>query len=328
MAKLCFSLSLTFILISSVVGYEEIGHKTDKRKGKSLFVIVNFPNEVCTTNTGYNGTCLAPSECIGTGGAALGSCAKGFGICCYYYLRACGGEQTRNQTYLQNPNWPGAFTTSEDVECKYTFSRLHSNVCQLRLDFDQFELGPPLSDNVRCTTTTPATDMVTLGHGSGREESTTLCGYNSGQHVYLDLGTAGSTTTTDAFIKFRLDSTTFSSFNRKWNIKASQIECDRNYHAPQGCLQYFYGNHGTGTIIAFNYDNPSSGYIGHLSGSYTICVRRERSQCVIAWTPPRYSEDPMGLSVSGNANSDHARGSCRSGDTTYPGQSICKEQYK
>ena len=30
-----------------------------------------------------------------------------------------------------------------------------------------------------------------------------------------------------------MDTTNWSSYKRKWNILASQIECDRNYHAPQ-----------------------------------------------------------------------------------------------
>jgi len=315
---------LTLYLTCLVAGDQN----TSARDGKSLFVIVNFPNEECTTTTGYNGTCMAPSECIGTGGAALGSCAKGFGICCYYYLRGCGGVQAYNQTYLQNPNWPGPVTVDQDLECTFTFPRLHSQVCQLRLDFAQFELGPPISDRVLCTSTTPATDTLTLVHAGGRTEPTLLCGYNTGHHVYLDM----ASTDTMAFIRFRLDSTRFGTFNRIWNIKASQIECNKNYHAPQGCLQYYYGDHGVGSVTAFNYDNPTTAYVGHLAGSYSICVRRESGMCVIGWTPPQYSQDPLGFSISGRDTSDHARGSCRySSDpaytSPYPAQSECKQQY-
>ena len=110
---------------------------------------------------------------------------------------------------------------------------------------------------------------MSLVHSSGsytREETTHLCGYNTGYHVYLDMGAVGTYPPTQAYIEIKLDSDNWSSFNRRWNILASQIECDGNYHAPQGCLQYFAGNDGQGTVEAFNYNNPSSSYIGHLQG--------------------------------------------------------------
>lgn len=34
----------------------------------------------------------------------------------------------------------------------------------------------------------------------------------------------------------------------------------------QGCLQYYFGNGGSGTVEAFNYNQPTSGYEGHLQG--------------------------------------------------------------
>ena len=34
----------------------------------------------------------------------------------------------------------------------------------------------------------------------------------------------------------------------------------------QGCLQYYFGNGGSGTVEAFNYNQPTSGYEGHLLG--------------------------------------------------------------
>ena len=80
------------------------------------------------------------------------------------------------------------------------------------------------------------------------------------------MGALGTSPSSQAYIKIKLDSDNWSSYKRRWNILASQIECDSNYHAPQGCLQYFYGNGGQGTVEAFNYNQPSSGYIGHLSG--------------------------------------------------------------
>ena len=156
-----------------------------------------------------------------------------------------------------------------------------------------------------------------------------LCGYNTGYHVYLEMGAVGTSPSTKAYIKFDLDSANWKSYNRRWNILASQIECDRDYHAPQvrlewrkvnsnhgyyifsnitvkerkqlflrglficqGCLQYFFGNGGQGTVETFNYNQPTEAYVGHLNGDYSICIRREKGQCAIGWTPPKYSEEP------------------------------------
>ena len=45
----------------------------------SLFSIVHFPNEGCSSSkdNGRNGTCFTASECSDKGGAAYGNCAAG-----------------------------------------------------------------------------------------------------------------------------------------------------------------------------------------------------------------------------------------------------------
>lgn len=49
----------------------------------NLFTIVNFTNTQCYTPEGRIGTCYHPLECSEIGGQPLGSCAQGFGVCCY-----------------------------------------------------------------------------------------------------------------------------------------------------------------------------------------------------------------------------------------------------
>ena len=48
----------------------------------SLFTIVRFKNEACSTTTGGNGTCYSSSDCSSLGGSISGVCASGFGVCC------------------------------------------------------------------------------------------------------------------------------------------------------------------------------------------------------------------------------------------------------
>ena len=99
--------------------------------------------------------------------------------------------------------------------------------------------------------------------------------------VYLEMGAVGTSPASQAFIKIKLDSDNWSSYRRRWNILASQIECEGNYHAPQGCLQYLMGS--IGSIKSFNYDTTST--YDHLSDQdYMVCVRRESGHCKIGWS--------------------------------------------
>ena len=40
----------------------------------------------------------------------------------------------------------------------------------------------------------------------------------------------------------------------------------------QGCGQYYYGNGGSGTLLAFNYDQPNFNYYAKLLGNSTFSV--------------------------------------------------------
>ena len=109
-----------------------------------------------------------------------------------------------------------------------------------------------------------------------------------------------------------------------------QVDCTRGHHAPAGCLQWHTGNTGAGTVEAFNYRQETGGHEGHLAGVYNICIRcpscslspnmmtvfrrRETGRCGIAWTPPAYSDDVFGFSVTGGATSQKARGACTTND--------------
>ena len=48
----------------------------------SLFTIVSFKNDACTSLTGNNGTCYSSKDCIKQGGIRSGTCSSGFGVCC------------------------------------------------------------------------------------------------------------------------------------------------------------------------------------------------------------------------------------------------------
>ena len=63
----------------------------------------------------------------------------------------------------------------------------------------------------------------------------------------------------------------------------TQFSCDYENLAPQGCLQYHFGNSGAGNVESFNF-NAGAGI--HLANqNQMICVRREANMCKICWSP-------------------------------------------
>ena len=93
--------------------------------------------------------------------------------CSNFRTSTCGSTVTQNCTYISNPSYP----TSEAVSssCSYTVTPISSDICQLRLDFDNFDL----------TEATPITgaciDTFDVTSGSSRDYYA-LCGTLSGQH--------------------------------------------------------------------------------------------------------------------------------------------------
>jgi hypothetical protein len=56
-----------------------------------------------------------------------------------YFPASCGGVARENGTYFVNPNHPE--TTDGTGSCQLTILKLHPEICQIRLDFEQFALA-------------------------------------------------------------------------------------------------------------------------------------------------------------------------------------------
>ena len=102
----------------------------------SLFSIVQFPNEECTSasSSTTNGTCYTTSECASRGGAAAGSCAAGFGVCCVISTSTCSSTISTNTSYIRNPGFPSTYTPANSETCTFTISKASDDICQLRED--------------------------------------------------------------------------------------------------------------------------------------------------------------------------------------------------
>ena len=104
----------------------------------SLFSVVQFPNDECTSSSSTTtlGTCLASSECANRAGAAAGSCAAGFGVCCVVSVSTCGDTVSSNITYIRNPGYPGTYTPTSSGSCSFTVYKASDDICQLRKGFN------------------------------------------------------------------------------------------------------------------------------------------------------------------------------------------------
>jgi len=239
----------------------------DKGKAFSLFSVVTFKNEECTTtmDPAMNGICVSSTDCSDSGGTASGNCASGFGVCCFHKVDGdCTGNQqavTHNVTYIQSPNYPTALTgAGSALTCTYTVAGA-TNICQLRLDFDNLVLDTPGADGA-----VAAIDRLTIAVPNAANPPT-ISGVNTGQHVYVDTARATGTVATVTI------TTVGTAASRTWKIKVRTLECSSGSLAPSGCLQYHTG--AGGRVQSFNSATPQL----FQNLNYRICMRQEKGYC-------------------------------------------------
>lgn len=238
----------------------------------SLFSIVTFPNGGCASqDAARNGTCFTSSECQSKGGSTSGNCASGFGVCCLFIVTDTSTTINQNCTYIQNPSFPSVY--SSETALAYTINKCSCDVCSVRLDFETFTTaGPALTTEV---TGGVCVDSFVVSGTSGLS-SPVICGSNTDQHIYMEMGSGCSDTATLVF--------TFAGTStiRTWEIKATQVKCGARNEAPDGCLQY----HTTlsGRFQTFNFAETTTPQ--HLaSQDYGVCIRQEEGYCCIQYTP-------------------------------------------
>ncbi|XP_047501788.1 uncharacterized protein LOC125047557 [Penaeus chinensis] len=190
-----------------------------ERDEKFFVAILKISPDQCTTNdaTRTLGTCLPATDCTSTSGVSSGSCAKGFGACCIAQ-RTCSQSTSYNNTYFVNPGYTGSDTGTG--ACMLTVNRVNNNICQVRLDFLDFELEQPDVDG-NCNV-----DFLTVTGGTSTVPR--VCGSNTGQHMYVDVDPNGGA------LKVTVDRSAASTVNRSWNIKVTQIACNSQYRGEEG----------------------------------------------------------------------------------------------
>jgi len=275
-------------ILSFVLHFTHGDLSSGKETGRFLpsispFQIVTFPNDPCTgTSTELTGTCYSSGDCSKVDGSyADGSCAQGFGVCCIIRISGCGItlNVNDNSTHIQNTDYPSALT--ETSTCQYSLNKLNKDICFFRLDFIHFVIdGTNSNDKYRCVDKLEFTGAVS-------NNPPYVCGYNTGQHLYIDA--SDGAITTNPSLQF-----TFSgSFSRYWNIRVDQIFCGMTHTPPKGCDQYFMES--SGNFKSFNFGITTDGH--HLNDQdITVCIRRDKEHCKIAYYPSTTEDESFYLS--------------------------------
>merc|ERR1712037_518152 len=241
------TMKIFFGIFSIILLINHCYSDTRHLKQLSLFSVVQFPNDECTSSTTSPttlGTCLTSSECTSRSGAASGTCAAGFGV---YYIR--------------NPGYPSSYTPTSAVTCSFTINKASDDICQLRLDFQTMS-GYTATTDGTCTASFEAT-------GQSGSNSPVICGTSTDYHMYVEFG---ATATDSITLKHTLDTT-----QKNWNILARQISCTASWKAPTDCVQYYTGV--SGNVKNYNFAGSQI-----LQGQdYDNCIRQEEGNCRIQW---------------------------------------------
>merc|ERR1711892_1007377 len=121
-----------------------------------------------------------------------------------------------------------------------------------------------------------------------------VCGTSSGHHMYLDMGSTASNTATITI------SLAASSASAKWNVLASQLECNTNYLAPGGCTMYLTGVTGSWSMYGYLDGTTTTEHLWNQD--FKVCIRRESGYCSIRHT----AQSSTSFDLSSAANADTA----------------------
>ncbi|CAG0892440.1 unnamed protein product [Darwinula stevensoni] len=205
----------------SVLKADDEDHRDSKFL--NLFTRITFANTNCTGENGDEGTCYTAKECRLKGGTiSTKPCAQGFGVCCIFF-KTCQGSTSEQVAYFQNPKYPEP-ETARNKACMFQLTVPHKDFCQVRLDFDNFELAEPnMPDGTKSAKCRDDDSFVIEG---GHEinplnlDHVELCGNNTGQHLYVHLNTSAVPITFTLFVQ--ADTTPY-----KWKIKTTMIDCTK-----------------------------------------------------------------------------------------------------
>merc|ERR1712141_520675 len=291
----CLSCGLGIFALDSAKPREE--------KHFSLFSVVTFKNEECTSETtlaggARAGTCYSATECSDKSGTKSGNCAAGFGVCCVFLNNAAATATiSENRTHLRNAEYPTYATATAATSIVYTLKKMSSDICQIRLDFNAFVIGGPVLTTELATANTATTlctnDNMVIAATSG-ELRGAICGAMTGEHLYVELSPTSTDTATLTLSTVISTSLLPATAQRVWDIQTSQIPCYASYRAPAGCDRYLMTD--TGKITSLNFYKVSgstqaaqTSSAGQNTGielmlqNVNTCIRRSKGMCCVEY---------------------------------------------
>jgi hypothetical protein len=105
--------------------------------------------------------------------------------------------------------------------CIFSINIKDNTICQLRLDFLEFELDGGSALEKPCDRDA----MEIFTGGSGDLGNGRLCGRNTGQHLYIPIDSQQSRPIIRVITDGRLSDDTFTNEGYKFNLKITQIDC-------------------------------------------------------------------------------------------------------
>ncbi|XP_014205988.1 uncharacterized protein LOC106637636 [Copidosoma floridanum] len=256
-------LHLGFKLVNTFNYFAELTYPFFAKSEFYTKILSFFPDPVVedclSKDKRRHGICMNRNDCREQRGISSGPCALGLGVCCVF-TTSCSGEVLRNQTYITSPGFPNLI--DQPMNCSVLVKKIDNQISQLRIDFLHFNVGQPNRKTGVCDD-----DVMLVRSG---ERTFQLCGWNSGQHIYMDVGEEPVT------INFRLLGGLVS---RMWELRVVQLGFEQR--APAGCLQYHQS--ANGTLRTLNYLPGNGRYLAN--HDYLICMRQEYGMCSVAYSP-------------------------------------------
>ena len=90
----------------------------------------------------------------------------------------CGGYISDNITYFENP---GSFYNKEGI-CFADVGRMNGNICELRLDFEEFDIRQPYSRDLGSEFQDGTCAYDTFSVTNSQQTLPVICGLNTGLH--------------------------------------------------------------------------------------------------------------------------------------------------
>jgi len=249
---------------------------------------VLLPPEECITEDEEVGQCMSAYQCGMQNGELNGLCHQGLDnsahlrSCCIF-PSFCGFESNKEVVYFKSPEYPE--TSPVAAECIFRVNLL-PNVCQVRVDFIDFETKDKNSDGM-CD----AKHKLHISSAFMRAfiPVNTFCGSIKKEehpartdlrHIYihfddlpLDSNFSEPVHHKRPYVDFKMISLNHTA---RWNLRISQINCDgAPLQAPSGCSQYYNSHNATMKDLE----------IGQLKGDgkLSACVRTDTTACAVKY---------------------------------------------